>query len=231
MLMMSVLGLEPDYALSLSVYLHLGTGFAALVYFREEIYDALWRDSDGDRALFRFLVIATFTTGIVGLPIFLVIRGASMYGEALLTITGAALIVTGLVQKGAQTGGTRTSESLDSRDGVILGLVQGLSAIPGLSRSGLTTSALLLKNYSGEEAFRFSFLMSIPAVFAAAAGLMYLEGAPALESGLLVSLAASFISAYLSIDILLRVARRVRFWGLCMLLGVLAILPQVVYLI
>ena len=122
------------------------------------------------------------------------------------------------------------SESLESRDGVILGLVQGLSAIPGLSRSGLTTSALLIRNYSGEEAFRISFLMSVPAVFAAAVGLMYLEGVPALESGLLASLAASFISAYLSIDVLLRVARGIRFWGLCVLLGTLAILPQVVYL-
>ncbi|MCW3979287.1 MAG: undecaprenyl-diphosphate phosphatase [Candidatus Bathyarchaeota archaeon] len=229
-LMMSVLGLEPDFALSLSVYLHLGTGLAALVYFREEVLDAIRRDSDSDRALFRFLVIATFTTGVVGLPIFLVVRGASMYGEALLALTGAALIVTGLVQKGAQTEGARTTESLESREGVILGLVQGLSAIPGLSRSGLTTSALLIRKYSGEESFRISFLMSVPAVFAAAVGLVYLEGVPALESGLLASLTSSFISAYLSIDILLRVARRIRFWGLCVLLGTLAILPQVVYL-
>ncbi len=166
----------------------------------------------------------------MGLPIFLVVRGASTYGEALLALTGTALIVTGLVQKGAQTEGARTSESLESSDGVILGLVQGLSAVPGLSRSGLTTSALLIRNYSGEESFRISFIMSVPAVFAAAVGLMYLEGAPPLESGLLISLVSSFFSAYLSIDVLLRVARRVRFWGLCVFLGTLAILPLVAYL-
>jgi len=224
--MMSFLGLEPAYALSLSVYLHLGTGLAALVYFREEILGVLRRDSANNRLLFRFLAIVTFTTGIVGLPLFLIARGASLYGEVLLALTGAALIVTGLVQKGAKKGGRRTAESLGSMEGLVLGVVQGLSAIPGLSRSGLTTSALLFRRFSGEEAFRVSFLMSVPAVFAAAVGLMYLEGVPALEPGLLVSLAASFISAYLSIEALLRLARRIQFWGLCVLLGLLAILPQ-----
>jgi len=230
-LMTSLLGVEPAHALGMSVYLHLGTGLAALIYFREEAQGIILRDSERNRVLFRFLVIATIVTGIVGLPLFLLARGASRFGEALLTLTGLALLATGLIQRGATQDGGQTSSSLNTLEGLILGTIQGFSAIPGLSRSGLTTSALLFRRYAGEEALRISFLMSVPAVFAAAAGLAYLEGLPALEPGLLVSLIASFVSAYLSIDVLLNVARRVRFWRLCMILGALALLPQLMNLL
>ncbi|UCD44949.1 MAG: undecaprenyl-diphosphate phosphatase [Candidatus Bathyarchaeota archaeon] len=224
--MISFLGLEPEYALSLSVYLHLGTGLATLVYFREEIFGVLRRDSANNRLLFRFLVIATLTTGIVGLPLFLIARGTSLVGEALLTLTGAALIVTGLVQRGARGERPRTTEPLETKDGIILGVVQGLSALPGLSRSGLTTSVMLFRGYQGVEAFRISFIISVPAVFAAAMGLTVVEGAPPLGPGVLLALVASFLSAYLTIDVLLKLARRVRFWSLCIALGLLALLPQ-----
>jgi undecaprenyl-diphosphatase len=173
------------------------------------------------------LFVGTAITGIVGFPLFLLARGASRFGEILLALTGVALIMTGMIQKGAGSGGTKTARSLGTHEGIILGVAQGFSAIPGLSRSGLTSSVLLVRRYSGVEAFRISFLMSVPAVFAAALGLLLIEGLPPLDSGLAVAVAASFLSALLSIDLLLKLARRIRFWGLCVALGLLALLPQV----
>ncbi len=231
MLMISFLGFNPVHAVSLSVYLHMGTGLAALTYFREEIIGILRRDSEQDRSLFRFLVVATVITGAVGLPVFLFVRVASFHGEALLALTGVALVITGLIQRRAHVDGWLNAAALSMRDGVSLGLVQGFSVIPGLSRSGLTTSVLLLRSFSGEEAFRISFLMSVPAVFAAALGLMLLEGTPPFEMSFLVALVASFLSALLAIDVLLRLARRIRFWSLCVFLGVLALLPPILYLL
>lgn len=231
MLMMTLLDVDPTHALGMSVYLHLGTGLAALIYFRKETQGILRRDSEENSILFRFLILATIVTGIVGLPLFLLARGTSRFGEALLTLTGSALLVTGLIQKEANQYGRRTSGSLNVLEGLILGTVQGFSAIPGLSRSGLTTSALLFRRYTGEEALRISFLMSIPAVFAAAVGLTFIEGLPALEPGFFVALASSFLSALVSIDFLLRLARRVKFWGLCIFLGTLALLPQILNLL
>ncbi len=110
-------------------------------------------------------------------------------------------------------------------------VVQGLAVIPGLSRSGVTTTALLVKGFTGKEAFRLSFLMSIPASFAAAAGLALTEGIPPIDAGILTALAASFIAALLSIDLLLKLARRTRFWKLCIALGLIAlvaVLPSLV---
>jgi undecaprenyl-diphosphatase len=231
LLMVSLLGVEPAQALSLSVYLHVGSGLAALIYFRGDVGRIIGRDSEPDRQMLRFLVVSTLVTGVVGLPVFILLRGASGYGEALLALTGVALLITGLVQRGSSRTGDRSAGSLGSRDGLIMGLVQGFSAIPGLSRSGVTSSALLIKGLRGEEAFRVSFLMSIPASFAAALGLAILEGAPALEPALIIALASSFASALLTIDALLRVARRVRFWGLCLILGVFALVPPLLGLL
>jgi undecaprenyl-diphosphatase len=231
MLMISILGLEPAQALSLAIYLHVGTGLAALIYFRRDVLGMIRRGNEGDPRLLRFLMISTLTTGVVGLPIFLLARGVSAYGEALLALTGAALLITGLVQRGARQIGERTASSLRDKEGFMMGVAQGLSAIPGLSRSGVTSSVLLIRGLSGDEAFRVSFLMAIPASFAAALGLAFVEGVPPLEPLFLVSLASSFFSALLSIGALLRLARRVRFWGLCVLLGALALLSPLLRLL
>lgn len=230
-LMTVFLGLEPSQALDMSVFIHLGTGLAALVYFRHEVVDILLRRSEKDRGLFSFLLVTTIMTGVIGLPLYIFAKSASFYGDALLILTGVALLVTGVVQRRAKVSGSKSSESLDPKEGLALGFSQGLSALPGLSRSGLTTSVLLFKGFSGAEAFRISFLMSIPAVFAAAAGLMVIEGVPPLGVGVLLSVLASFISALLTIDILLKLARRVRFWRLCIVLGLIALLPQVINLL
>jgi undecaprenyl-diphosphatase len=226
----SFLGVEPASALSLSVYLHLGTGFAALAYLRGDVAMMVRREPDSDRIV-RFLAVATALTGVVGLPLFLLARDIGFEGERLLAITGVALVVTGLVQWSAREQGTRRAGTLDVRDGFILGVVQGLSAVPGLSRSGLTVSLLLMMKFSGEEAFRVSFLMSIPAVFAAALGLSIVEGAPPLGLRILLAIAASFVTALISMDALLRLTRKLRFWSLCILMGALALIPQMLDLL
>lgn len=231
LLMVSLLGVEPAQALSLSVYLHVGSGLAALIYFRRDVSGVVSCKSEPDRRLLKFLLVSTLVTGVVGLPIFILMRDASGYGETLLALIGLALLITGLVQKVSSRIGDGSAGSLGSWDGFILGLAQGFSAIPGLSRSGVTSSALLIKGLRGEDAFRVSFLMSIPASFAAALGLAILEGIPALESMLIVALASSFASALLTINVLLRVARRVRFWGLCLILGAIAFVPPLLSLL
>jgi undecaprenyl-diphosphatase len=230
-LAIAFLGLDPGYALSLSVYLHLGTGLAAMVYFRDEVAGILGRESERDRELFRFLLIATILTGVVGFPIFAFVRLTSLYGEALLALTGLALLATGVMQRGRGSGRTRRSTGLEVKDGLAMGVVQGLSAIPGLSRSGVTTTALLLKDFPGEEALRLSFLMSIPASFAAAAGLFLVEGAPPMDAGILLALVVAFLSALVSIDLLIKLARRIEFWKLCLVLGFVALVAVIPSLI
>ena len=95
--------------------------------------------------------------------------------------------------------------------------------MPGLSRSGLTTSIMLLNKYTSENAFRLSFLMSIPASFAAAFGLMLLKDFSLDPFTAFSSLVAAIIG-YITIGGLLKVARAVSFWKICVALGVLTII-------
>ena len=229
--MSSMLGIDPLQALNTSVFLHIGTGLAAIVYFREDIINMLLMKTEHDKTLFKYLFVTTAFTGLIGFPLYIFARTAGSYGEMLLAVTGLALIGTGVLQRQAKGESDRGVDSLNYKEGIIMGIAQGFAAIPGLSRSGLTTSILLFKNYTGEAAFRISFLMSIPAVFAAAAGLMVIEGAPTVSGEMIISLVSSFVTALLSIDLLLRLARRIKFWGLCIILGLIALLPQIANLV
>ena len=180
-----------------------------------------------------FLLIATPLTGLIGLPLFLLAkRMAATFGEALVALTGIALILNGLLQRGrGDTIGARGASDLRLMDGVAVGLAQGLSALPGVSRSGITTTLLLIRGFEGEEALRLSFLLSIPAVLSAEMGIVLLYGFPSIEARtLLLAVVASFLSSLLSIHALIRLAKRTRFWLLCVLLGALSLIPLLAYL-
>ena len=220
--LVGVFGLSAEETLSTVIFLHIGTGLAALVYFRKEVYDILIGRTADQADLRLKLFIITLLTGLVGFPIYMWLNISLAIGEILLALTGIALIITGLLQRQAAQQ-EQTGSELTWPISIILGAAQGLAIIPGLSRSGLTTSIMLFKNFTGEEAFRISFLMSIPASFAAAFGMMIVDGFTPDPLAALSALIAAIVG-YLAIDALLKLARRMSFWKICIGLGALAVL-------
>jgi undecaprenyl-diphosphatase len=218
----SLFGVPAEETLNTAIFLHIGTGLAALVYFRNEVLKILSAEIE-EYSYFRSkLFVMTMLTGLVGFPIFMWLNISVIYGELLLAITGIALILTGLLQR-QMSQQKQARFELSWSLSIVLGAAQGLSIIPGLSRSGLTTSILLFNDFSGEEAFRLSFLMSIPASFAAVFGLMLVEGfRPDVISALSAVVAATI--SYITIDTLLRLARRINFWKICVGIGALAVI-------
>ena len=102
-------------------------------------------------------------------------------------------------------GQERSEDDVTIRDGVILGLVQCMSLIPGVSRSGATISAGLLAGINRVVATRLSFFMAIPAL--TAAGLFGLKDVDTTIIGwgpMIVGILVSFLVAYASIAWLLR---------------------------
>lgn len=230
LVMVSVLRLEPAETLRLAIFLHLGTGLAALSYFRRDAADITLGATEGDKDLRLKLVIMTAVTGLTGLPLYLLLDVSAALGEGLLALTGLALIVTGILQGDKPLTGERDASSLSWGEALALGLAQGVSVIPGLSRSGVTTSILLLRGYSGRESFRLSFLMSIPASLAASLGVAFLEGF-ALTSTALVALLAAAAVGYATIGTLTGLAEKTSFRKICLGLGAVALaayLPSLV---
>ena len=95
-------------------------------------------------------------------------------------------------------------------DSILIGCAQALAVIPGASRSGSTITGAIFLGMTRESAARFSFLLSMPAVFAS--GLLeFKESVKYLDSHnlliLIVATAAAAISGYASIAFLLRYLR------------------------
>lgn len=223
-------GLDPAAATAFALFLHAGTAVAATAYYRGELASLLddlprWRPQCRERFPdLTFLAVATLVSGMVGIAAYatLVQLFTVLAGGAFVTLVGVLLIATGVVQRVAAARlGTREDPGLP--DALLVGVLQGLAILPGVSRSGTTVSALLLRGYDAEAAFRLSFLLSIPA--AAGAGLLVLlDGVSTVPlDAALVALAASAVVGYLTIDVLLRIVCRVAFWAVCVGLGILAV--------
>ncbi|MHA2142723.1 MAG: undecaprenyl-diphosphate phosphatase [Candidatus Thorarchaeota archaeon] len=214
--------------ISLVAWLHLGTTFAVLARYPRVILDIL---TLRDRLLFRLLLIATVSTAVTAIPFYLFLKESLsvIHGEILNIIVGALLLVTAIVLYLPSRENTEASMQTGApgdREATVTGLVQGFAVLPGLSRSGVTISALLMQKIDRETALRFSFLMSVPAVI----GILIVEvltgntipPSIGVVDMLLMEIIV-FISGLLSIETLLRLARRVSFWKLCLILALVAI--------
>lgn len=222
-------------AVSFALFLHTGTAISAVAYYRDELVDVVgsvseWRPStafDGSTAELSYLVIATLATGIVGLPAYALFDDAigELQGGTLIILIGVLLIVTGVLQRLSGDLSLGSREQPDLTDAVLVGALQGIAVLPGISRSGVTASALLFRSHDGPSAFRLSFLLSIPA--ALGAGVL-----AALDDGLasvppmsaLLAVVVSAVVGYLTIDALMRIVERISFWKICLGLGGLAVL-------
>ena len=126
---------------------------------------------------------------------------------------------------------TPRSEHIRVKDGIFVGIMQGIAVLPGISRSGSTIWAGFIVGLSREDAFRFSFLLSIPAIV----GALILEtgelGASgflrALPDGWFIGAAAAFASGFVSLVILKKLITSAKWWVFsiyCFTLGCVAII-------
>jgi undecaprenyl-diphosphatase len=158
----------------------LGTELAVLIFFRRDIARIVskWFRSfgakggahssgvlkgDPDVKLGWIIIIGTIPIVIAGFLLQDLIRT----GLRSLWITAIVLIVFGILLGVADRLGRRTKSVADVtyRDGLLIGVAQMLAVIPGVSRSGASTSAGLALGYDRPSAARFSFLLAVPAVF------------------------------------------------------------------
>jgi undecaprenyl-diphosphatase len=228
LLMLEGLDVPSDDALAFAFFLHFGTLFAVVVRLRGDVRDVVvalprWRTDP----LVRFLLVAT----LVSLPVgFLLVQGLeSLFTDAaggllVSVLVGVMLILTGFTLRAAKDrAGSRRVEDTGTYDAVILGLVQGLAALPGISRSGMTVSALLIHRMDADESLRLSFLMSVPVTIA-----VVLYEVVTWDMGslgwdvVLAGVVGSFALGYLTIEGLMAVSRRVRWDLFCIIFGAIA---------
>jgi undecaprenyl-diphosphatase len=160
-----ILGL--NLPLIFDVMLHAGTLIVVLTVFRKDIADitkaVVKRDFENEKGkLALFIVVGSVPIAIIGFIFHDVIE--SLFSNLL--AVGIALIITGSVLFFSEKRlGNRKMGFLDS---LLIGLAQGITIIPGVSRSGITIATGLLRKIDKVTAFRYSFLLSVPAIIGAA---------------------------------------------------------------
>ena len=216
----------------LALFLHLGTFLAALVYFRKEVAVLLRslinynKAGENTKKILNFLIVSTLISGVLGLFLLKVFESMeAMIIDSTRFITlmiGVLLLITAFLQFKAKKGELeKDSSKIEKKDGIKLGIVQGFAALPGLSRSGLTVSALLLRKFNEETALKLSFLMSLPIVLGG--NIILNLNNFSFNSSMLVGLVFSFVFGLITIDILLKFARKVNFTIFILMFAILTI--------
>lgn len=249
----NLFGISEVNAFSLSIWLHLGTTLAVLFKFRNDfvkIFKSLmpktYKVEEIDVRKRNWLIYATLGTGITALPLYFIFRviisGAfvPIQGDLITLIISGLLIITGIILlKTKKIYGKNTIDSIpqDSipKDSFLSGLIQGVSILPGISRSGVTVSAILLEKYDQDNALRLSFLMSVPVAIASIiVDIIFGEGSilgTLNPFEILLTLVITFLVGYLTIEFLLQLAQKISFGYFCILYGVVAFLIIIPFII
>ncbi|MGH9011907.1 MAG: undecaprenyl-diphosphate phosphatase, partial [Acidimicrobiia bacterium] len=160
-------------------------------------------DPAAARRIVRFLIVGTIPAVIAGLAL------GGFFEDAFQRPyeSSIELVITGLLLIGMEKYGERAKRRpLDDGRAAFIGGAQALAILPGISRSGATIGAGLLAGLSREEATRFSFLLSIPAI-AGALVLDLAKGNLVVSGASIAGTVAAGISGYLAIHYLLRFVR------------------------
>ncbi len=158
----------------LDIMLHLGTLIAVLIFFRKEILSIIIstyvaiknkKFETIESRMGAYIILGTIITVVIAYPLnnfaaFLVFKPS--YVAVLLILTGFLLIFSENFAKKIQE-----KKEINLKRALLIGLAQGLAALPGLSRSGLTIATGLLSGMSREQAAKYSFLLSIPIILGA----------------------------------------------------------------
>jgi len=167
--------------LGFDIALHIGTLLAIVIYFFKDWLQIIaqglgvrfGRDDElrHNYMLLWLLAIGSIPVGVCG---YLFNKQAETVWRTPY-VMGVMLVTVGLLMWFAENAGRQLRDlaSLNLPDSVLIGLAQALAIVPGTSRSGITITAGLFRNLTSESAARFSFLLSTPAIAAAAGKDLY----------------------------------------------------------
>lgn len=230
---------ESNQEVFLDIMLHFGTLVAVWIYFRKEIHEIFWamvkaikeKDfSSYDAKLALFIIAGTAITTAVALPMYGIIEDFLFSPIAV----GFLLLGTGILLIGSEYFSGKLTEKEDKvnwKTAILMAIAQGLAALPGFSRSGLTISTGLLCKRERVCVARYSFLLSIPIIFGASmvfpiAKLDFSELATFNWKAIILGTIVSGVTGYLCVKYFMKLISKysLSFFGYyCLIVGVLTL--------
>lgn len=208
-------GISSEGSVAFSVMLHLGTLLAVIIAFRETIWELLKEFFRMIADLFRgrlfkekaaptrrmlYLLILSCVPLLLVLPLKDVVEGISADNDIL--VEGICFLITAalLFWADRNTHGRKTAAAMKGKDALAVGIAQLCATLPGISRSGSTIAAGMVRGLEKSYAVSYSFILGLPAVLAA--GLLDLKDAGAMDIGwgtALIGMAAAAVFGLLAI--------------------------------
>ena len=232
-------GIE-ETGIAIEVVLHLGTLAAVVIFFFKDIvrlFSAVpylfsqkgGEEKQGDKRVIWMLIVASIPTAIMG---FLLEDFFEGLFATPVVVPFTLLITAGLMLWANKLlHGRRPLSRMRPVQALWIGLFQGLAIMPGISRSGSTIFASLIQGFEREEAARFSFLLSIPAILGAT--LFKFDEIRELSASyampLLVGFLAAVVSGYIAIQFLLALIRRKKLYVFSIYCAVIAVISLIAY--
>lgn len=199
-----------DLGISFDAFLHLGTLLAVLIYFRKDFF-AIVKEKDTNLA--KKIIIAIIPAGLIGF--FFENFISSFFRSAI--VVAILMILVGIIFILAEKYNNKDNNKKNIKeikyiDSLIIGLMQTLALLPGVSRSGITISAGMFRKVKRVEATRFSFIMSAIIILAASlkGALNLLTSDNSLDNLIVILWGGfmAFISGYLSIKFLMNYLKK-----------------------
>lgn len=262
-IMKQILHINTDTGLIFDVLLHLGTLIAIFIAFWKDIKELVVEGFKiiGDcflncarflknagmkektsykkvlstpyRRFVMLIIVSTIPTAIIGVLFQDMIERAALT----LLVPGLCLILTSILLTVADrtNTGKKTEADASYQDAGLIGLAQGIAILPGLSRSGTTITACLLRGFDRSFAVKYSFIMSIPAVLGAAIIELKDFSADMVDkselAGYLIGTVIAGIVGYICIKTMLVIVRGKKFKYFayyCFIIGLIAVVGHFV---
>jgi undecaprenyl-diphosphatase len=212
-------------SLTFDIALHIGTLLAVLCYFFRDWVQIVAQgfglrygsdeELERNRALLWLLAIGSIPVGVAGLLFNK--QAESTWRNPV--VMGSMLLIVGLLMALAERAGRKVRDmaGVNLVDASVIGISQALAVVPGTSRSGITITTGLFRHINREAAARFSFLLSTPAIAAAAAKALHdllKHGGfePGMEAAFVLGIAVSTVTGFIVIAWFLRFLRRRGLW-------------------
>lgn len=234
----ALFGLPIAAGYAFGLFLEIGSLGSAITYFRRDIV-ALFHD----RRLLVYLVVVTIFTGIIGAPLFyltdLYLTHTSPFIGLPMIALGVVLLLVGFyIRYSRALPKISGLEQMKIKHYIIVGIAQGIAALPGVSRSGMTVSTMLVMGVKQEQAFRLSYLAYIPASLGAFAASLFLSRHEVNSDiqavtplGLVIAILTALLIGLVTISYLLKFAKTKNIWVLDIALGVIALALGIVFTI
>ena len=188
---------QPKESLLITITLHAATAMSTLFYFRKDIgfiFKELLRFEKSESLYFALKIILSMIPAVI-VGLFFEDFIASLFDKNLLLVGFMLLITAFLLFQADRIG--KNNKPLNYRSALLIGVIQAIAILPGISRSGATIALAVLLGIDRERAARFSFLMVIPLIFGSMAKSL-LEIDSVTQSPDYLSLLVGFIAAFIT---------------------------------